>query len=119
MIKGIGIDIIEIDRIRESLDKHGDRFLNRVYTPHEINYCTRRKEFRIPELAARFAAKEAYTKALGTGMHGIHWKQIEVRNDPKGKPYIESEFNGKDNVQLSLSHSQNYAVAYVVIEENR
>jgi holo-[acyl-carrier protein] synthase len=117
MIKGHGIDLIEIDRIKTAVKQYGDKFLTRIYTPKEIEYCQRRKTYRFPELAARFAAKEAYAKALGTGMRGIHWKQIEVVNDKKGKPMVAIGGKIMENVQISLTHTDNVATASVIIEE--
>ena len=118
MIKGIGVDIIEISRIFDAVKHFGDKFLDRVYTKHEQVYCKKFRTLKFPELAVRFAAKEAYAKALGTGMRGIHWKQIGVVNDKRGKPQIAFESKLQKNVHISLSHSDNFAVAYVVIEEN-
>jgi holo-[acyl-carrier protein] synthase len=117
MIRGHGIDLIEIDRVKAAVKQYGDKFLSRIYTPKEIEYCQRRKTYRFPELAARFAAKEAYAKANGTGMRGIHWKQIEVVNDKKGKPLIAISGEIRENVHVSLSHTDNFAMAAVIIEE--
>jgi holo-[acyl-carrier protein] synthase len=122
-MKGIGIDIIEIDRIQKAVENYGEKFLEKVYTPHEIARCTALGKYRIPELAARFAAKEAYSKALGTGIagfsrndHGIKWTDIEVQNDKLGKPFIAYQGTIAKNAHLSLSHSCEYAVASVVID---
>lgn len=117
MIKGTGIDIVEIDRIKAAVVKFGDKFLNRIFLQNEIRYCTKFNKLKYPELSVRFAAKEAYAKALGTGMRGINWRQIEICNDKLGKPYIK--INGKTNNKcwLTLSHSRKYAVASVVIEK--
>jgi holo-[acyl-carrier protein] synthase len=124
MLKGIGIDIIEIDRVKEAVEKYGESFLKKVYTEKEINYCCKRKNYRIPELAVRFAAKEAYSKAIGTGIagfgrnnHGIKWTEVEVINDPHGKPLLS--FKGKimGKAHVSLSHSRDFAVASVYVEE--
>ncbi|MFH1390097.1 MAG: holo-ACP synthase [Candidatus Margulisiibacteriota bacterium] len=122
-MKGIGIDIIEIGRIRAAVDNYGEKFLRRVFSTSEIKYCTRQKVYRVPELAVRFAAKEAYSKAIGTGIkgfgrpnRGVGWLDIEVGNNQDGKPHIL--FKGKllANVQVSLSHSRDYAVASVYVE---
>ena len=118
MIKGLGVDIIEIDRVRSAVEEYGEKFLNRVFTPRELKYCRNRKSFKFPEMAARFAAKEAYSKALGTGIIGIHWKEIEVVNNSKGQPHIAISGKIKKGVHVSLSHSKNYAVAEVLIESN-
>ena len=116
VIKGHGVDIVEIDRVRTAVKQYGDKFLNKLFTKKEISYCTRRKSFRFPELAARFAAKEAYAKAKGTGMRGINWKQIEIINNRQGKPLIAISGKIRQNVHVSLSHSLNYAMASVIIE---
>ncbi|HNM78670.1 MAG TPA: holo-ACP synthase [Tepidiformaceae bacterium] len=115
-----GIDIIEIDRVADVISRHGDRFLNRVYTPDEIAHC----RGRIPELAARFAAKEAVMKALGTGVRGVGWRDIEVLPNRRGKPLVflygrgakraeEIELRG---LEISLTHSNELAMASVVGE---
>ena len=113
--KGIGIDIIEIDRVKSAVKKFKSNFLKKVFTDREIQYCTSRKALKYPELAARFAAKEAYSKALGTGMKGIKWKQIEIMNNGDGKPMIFIGKKLKRNAQVSLSHSLNYATAVVLV----
>ncbi|MEK7375734.1 MAG: holo-ACP synthase [Candidatus Margulisiibacteriota bacterium] len=116
MIKGTGIDIVEIDRIKSAVKQFGKRFLERIYTAREITYCTKFNKLRYPELSVRFAAKEAYAKALGTGMSGIYWTNIEVFNDNKGKPFLKIKKKTAKNAHLTLSHSQKYAVASVIIE---
>jgi holo-[acyl-carrier protein] synthase len=117
MIQGIGIDIIEIDRIKAAVKAHGKAFINRIFTPQEIKYCTSRKSFKFPELSARFAAKEAYSKAIGLGLSGLRWKEVEVGNDKSGKPYLSISGKKQKNLHITLSHSLNYAVAMVVIDE--
>ena len=124
MIKGIGVDIIEISRIQEAVKKHGESFLKKVFTEKEINYCRRRKALRFPELAVRFAAKEAYSKAIGTGIvgfgrnnRGIKWTEIEVHNNAQGKPLLSIKGKISKKIHISLSHSNNYAVASVYVEE--
>ena len=121
MITGIGVDIIEIERIKEAVERYGDKFLSRVYAPAEIAYCKHLEKLKYPELAVRFAAKEAYAKALGTGIRGHLgkkqpvgpvWQAIEVANDKLGKPY----FKNHKKALVSLSHCQKYATAFVVIE---
>jgi len=119
MIKGVGIDIIEIDRIKKAVKSSGEKFLNKIFTTRELAYCKNRKKLKFPELAVRFAAKEAYSKALGTGMKGIRWNQIEVVNNSEGKPQISCSGKIFPNVHVSLSHSENYAVASVIIEEEK
>ena len=119
-----GVDIIEIERIKKSLDEL-DSFRSRVFTDKEISYCEGRNKAKYESYAARFAAKEAVLKALGTGLaEGIEWKHIEISNDDRGKPYvfltkraleIYNEMNAK-SIDISLSHCSAYAVAYVVID---
>lgn len=121
MIKGIGVDIIEILRIKDSLGKYGETFSNKLFTAGEIDYC-RSKANPAQHFAARFAAKEACSKALGTGWSGeFEWKSVEVLNDALGKPAILlhgrlAESLKNCNIHLSLSHSDTSVVAFVVIE---
>jgi holo-[acyl-carrier protein] synthase len=118
-----GVDIIELDRIRQAIDRHGERFLLRIYTAEELA----RYRHRLPELAVRLAAKEAVSKALGVGLrhispHGIGWREVEVLSDPLGKPLLSpsgraqalAQEQGLRDWAISLSHSRDYAVAYVV-----
>ncbi len=113
---GIGTDIIEIDRIKKSIDKFADRFLDKVFTPKEQHYCLLYKESE-RQFAGRFAAKEAILKALGTGLSdSIRWTDIEILNDEKGKPivYLHREVKkrcGNPNLQVSISHCKEYATA--------
>jgi holo-[acyl-carrier protein] synthase len=115
-----GIDIIEVNRIKKVLEEHGERFLQRILTEKEIEYC---RSYSKPELhfAGRFAAKEAYSKAIGTGVgKSFSWKDIEIINDKKGKPFIvhlkENEFS-KLRFDVSISHTENYGCAVVVCNE--
>lgn len=120
-----GVDIVEIDRIRQSFEKCGSGFCDRIFSVNEVLYCENRKAVKYESYAARFAAKEAVSKALGTGIgKGVSWKDIEVLNDEAGKPYVVlsgrarevfDEINGAD-ISLSLSHCKIYAVAYAVME---
>lgn len=119
-----GVDIIEIDRIEKSLCETGNAFRDKVFTPGEIQYCEERKAARYQSYAVRFAAKEAVAKALGTGISmGIGWKDIEVYNEPGGKPHVRltgraQEYYlslGAEQIAISLSHSRDYAVAYATI----
>lgn len=117
----VGVDIIEITRIGQTFQRWGDRFLRRIYTEGEIRYC----RGRAPQLASRFAAKEAMMKALGTGIRGVGWKDIEVVRSRGGPPSISlqgrgariAESQGVYDIALSLSHSREYAVASVVINK--
>ncbi len=119
MILGIGNDIVEIDRIKAILTRYPQRFLNRIFTPHEQDYCLKRKEPAL-HLAARFAAKEAVVKALGTGFsQGLSWLDIEVRNDSKGKPIVffsslAKELFGDLTLHISISHCHQYATAFAI-----
>jgi holo-[acyl-carrier protein] synthase len=124
MIKGIGIDIIEISRIKEAVAKYGRDFLNKVFTEKELKYCRSLKKWRFPELAVRFAAKEAYAKALGRGLrglgrsnHGVGWRDIEIKNDNLGKPLLYSKNKKVPKAHVSLSHSRDYAIASVYVEQ--
>ena len=122
MIRGIGVDIVDIERVRALVDAEGDRFLNKVFTSTEIAYCNG-KARRHQHFAARFAAKEAVSKALATGWAGdFRWKDVEVTNDPTGQPRISlhgqlRERIGSARIQISLSHADNHVVAMAVIEE--
>ena len=115
-----GVDIIEIPRIKRVLDRYGQRFLNRVFTPAEIAYC----RGRAPNLAGRFAAKEAAMKALGTGVRGVSWKDIEVIRADSGAPSLRLHGRAEKRAErlqvgemsLSISHSREYAVAFVVTQ---
>ena len=124
MIVGTGIDIAEVPRIRQSIERFGQRFLNRIFTPGEIRYCDS-KANRFERYAARFAAKEAAMKALGTGWnYGVTWRDCEVTRLPGGRPTIA--FHGKAqefaaklgvrNAALSLSHTEEQAIAQVILE---
>lgn len=122
MIFGIGCDIISVARIQRSIEKN-ERFTEKLFSPAEIAYCEARAN-KYQSYAARFAAKEAVMKAIGTGWNGvINWLDIEVVSDPLGKPGIEvhnatQDHLAKHNVQhihLSLSHEKEYAIAYVIL----
>lgn len=124
MILGIGTDLAEVDRIQESINRFGERFLRRVYTERERQYAMRKKNFA-ERFAARFAAKEAGMKAIGTGWrHGVTWQDFEVVNEPSGRPTlrlsgIAAEFAsrmGAVRISLSLTHTTNVAMAVVIIE---
>jgi holo-[acyl-carrier protein] synthase len=121
MVKGIGVDILEIDRIQHSIDELGDNFLQRVFTEKEIRYC-RSKHNAGQHFAARFAAKEAVSKALATGWRGnFAWKDVEVMNDSLGQPHITlygelREVVGEVSIHVSLSHSRSHVVAMVMID---
>jgi len=120
-----GVDLVEIARVDRVLTRYGDRFLERVFTPTEILYC----RGRLPELAARFAAKEAVSKALGVGMRmiapdGVHWREVEVIGDRRGKPLVRLYGRAAERADelglvewaVSLSHTHEHAVAFVVAQ---
>jgi holo-[acyl-carrier protein] synthase len=124
MIVGTGIDIAEVPRIESSIARFGERFLHRIFTEAEIRYCES-KANRVERYAARFAAKEAAMKAIGTGWnHGVTWRDVEVRRQPGGRPTIvfhgkAAEFAarlGAVHIALSLSHTKEYAIAQVILE---
>src|SRR5271154_751972 len=124
MVLGLGTDLIETKRVQESIDRFGERFLERVFTAGEITYC-RRKKNAAESFAARFAAKEAGAKALGTGIsRGVSWKDFEVKREAGGKPTLHLSGRaaelatkmGIQRVQLSLTHSRELAMAVVLVE---
>jgi holo-[acyl-carrier protein] synthase len=124
MLIGTGVDLIEIERIAHSIERFGDRFLHRVYTDTEIAYC-RRKRSSSESFAARFAAKEAGAKALGTGIsRGVTWTEFEVKREPSGRPLLalsgRAEALAKElgvrSISLSLTHTREMAMAMVLME---
>ncbi len=125
MVISLGTDLVETERIRASLQQYGERFLRRVYTEAEQRYCARK---RYPEqsLAARFAAKEAGAKALGTGIsRGVGWKDLEVGREPSGQPLLLlhgraaelAAVLGVRRLLLSLTHTDHYASAVVLLQD--
>lgn len=123
MIFGIGNDIIEVSRIEKAIETHGKRFLDRIFTQYEQEYCDKRKE-RYRHYAGRFAAKEAVVKALGTGFREeIVWSDIEIINDHYGKPEVNlsatlrERFSEDVEVLLSISHSKDYATAVALLQK--
>jgi len=124
MILGTGVDLIEIERIEQALQRHGDRFLRRLFTPAEIAYATSSEVHATRRLAARFAAKEATLKAFGSGLRNVKWTDMEVQRDTLGKPTLRlsgrlaeiAAERGVTALHLSLSHSKDYAIAQVVAE---
>ena len=119
----VGVDMIETDRVRRVRERHPERFERRVFTPAEAAFC----RGRVPELAARFAAKEAVMKALGTGARSVAWRDIEVLPDRRGKPLVylhggaaeRAEAIGLEAIDISLSHLESFAVAVVVCLQRR
>jgi holo-[acyl-carrier protein] synthase len=124
MVLGLGTDLIEVQRMQASIDRFGERFLDRVFTEGEIAYCLRKKQSG-ESFAARFAAKEAGAKALGTGIsRGVSWKEIEVTREMGQRPILHfsgraaelAQAMGVRGVQLSLTHSRELAMAVVIVE---
>lgn len=125
MIVGTGIDLTEIERIQHSIERYGERFLDRIFTAGEKEYCLRKHRGAAESFAARFAAKEAGAKALGTGIsRGVTWKEIEVIRAPGGRPSLRfhgraaavAEQLGVRHASLSLTHTGQVAMASVVLE---
>ncbi|QOY85781.1 holo-[acyl-carrier-protein] synthase [Paludibaculum fermentans] len=125
MILGTGIDLAEVDRIQASIERYGDRFIHRIYTEKERAYVAR-KANKYERYAARFAAKEAGMKAIGTGWrHGITWQDFEVTNLPSGRPTITfhgvakqiAERMGVKHAHLSLTHTKQYGQAFLILED--
>lgn len=115
-----GIDIIEVNRIKESIEKLGDKFLNKIYTPLEIEYCSSKNKVKYQHFAARFAAKEAIFKALSDSLENkyeINWLDIEIVNAENGKPkvhFINKKFD-INQIDISISHLEEYAVASCIL----
>ncbi|MCP4583018.1 MAG: holo-[acyl-carrier-protein] synthase [candidate division Zixibacteria bacterium] len=120
MIDSVGIDIIEVHRIKKAIERWGDSFLHRVYTPWEINYC-QNKQFPEQSFAARFAVKEAVLKAIGTGLsEGVKWVSIEVVNTSMGKPTVRlgeriTNIIGDKEIIISMSHTREHAIASAIL----
>jgi len=126
MIVGTGVDIAETARLEQALERHGERFVKRLYTPREIAYCEGFKN-RAERYAARFAAKEAAFKALGTGWaEGVRWLDVEITHQPSGKPELAltgraeelARQLGVTRAAVSISHSDRYVVAQVILESD-
>ena len=126
MIHGTGVDLIEISRIKNSIQKYSGKFEDRVFTAKEIDYC-RSKADPFKHFAARFAAKEAVLKSLGTGMaEGISWKDMEILNQESGQPVLNLSGKGRDifdslnlsTIHISMTHDKQYAVAQAIAEMN-
>lgn len=126
MIYGIGVDLVKVDRLARVVGRYGERFLKKVFTDREIAYCRTRAKQGIYQFAQRFAAKEAFSKALGVGLRqgGIGWRDVEVLRDPRGKPEIQvtgraaelCQDVGIKGMHISLTDEDDLAVAMVVLE---
>jgi holo-[acyl-carrier protein] synthase len=123
LIAGIGVDLCQIERIASAYERFGDRFLNRILTPWEIEFCLKRND--VPRaIAMRFAAKEAFSKAVGLGMNGIYWREIETRHYPTGQPYLVLYDRAKKAAEgmnisaahLTLTDEAGLSCAFVVLE---
>ena len=118
----IGTDICQIDRIKSAYKKYGERFLTRILTENEIRYVTSKKTNLLPRLAGRFAAKEAASKVLGTGLRGVYFKEIEILREASGAPKMvlhkrakqKAKEKGLINFEVSISHERGFAIAIVV-----
>jgi len=114
----LGVDIVEIERVERSLTRYGERFLGRVYTDAELKLCRN----NVPELAVRFAGKEAVMKALGTGRRGVSWRDIEILRNKRNAPLVylhgrarsRAKKLGIEEIVISLSHSRDYAIASAI-----
>lgn len=116
----VGIDVVEVERIKKAIEKWGDRFIERIFLPSEIALC---KSMKNPAIcfSGRFAAKEAFSKALGTGIRILSWRDIEVRHNNMGKPYLiitgkSKRLLGNRNMDVSISDTDTLATAIVIIE---
>ena len=124
MVESVGIDLVEIYRIEEAINRYGEKFTDRVFTPWEIQYC-RSKINPMLSFAGRFAVKEAVFKAVGTGFaDGVKWKSVEVVNDRKGRPQVRlgkaiRDHIGDKNIVISLSHTKEHAIAAAVLVDDK
>lgn len=118
-----GIDLIEISRIKESIEEYGETFIDKIFTPYEVEYCENHKAAKYQHYAVRFSTKEAVAKMFGTGFNGsFDWKEIEVQNEKTGKPIVVLkgralklfEELGMKELTVSLSHSKEYATCMVI-----
>ncbi|GBD86735.1 holo-[acyl-carrier-protein] synthase [bacterium BMS3Abin03] len=125
MVIGLGIDIIEIERIKKSVEKYGERFLSKIYTKNEIEYCLS-KSNKYQHLAARFAAKEAIFKALMSGWQkGVSWQDMEIINETSGMPKanlsdkVKTFLSNDKELKISMSHSNNYVTCVAIIYQKK
>ena len=123
MLIGIGTDIVDVERIKNAAEKYGSRFVDRIFTKTEQEYCNSFKEGKFQHYAARFAAKEAFSKAIGTGIaRGFKFNEIGVVNDSSGEPYLvltgaTADKWGHAKTHISLSHTSSLAIAVITLEE--
>lgn len=120
-----GVDIVEIDRIKKAIERTNGRFIKKVYTEKEIEYCENKGNAKFEHYAARFAGKEAIFKAISVFLenkYSVNWQNVQILNDKEGRPYIEfinTEFNQIKSMDISISHSKQNAIANVVILRKR
>ena len=124
MIVGCGIDLIKVERIEKIIKRWGNSFTSRIFTSLEGEYCEKKKNNKYQSYAGKFAAKEALSKALGLGLRGANWKEIEIKNDEPGQPIINisgklkniASLKGVRKYFISISHTKEYAIAEVILE---
>ena len=124
LIIGCGIDLVKIERIEKIIKKWGNNFNSRIFTPLERDYCEKKKVNKFQSYAGKFAAKEALLKALGLGLRGANWKEIEIKNYELGQPIIDTSgkfknialAKGVKNYFITISHTKEYAIAQVILE---
>lgn len=124
LIVGCGIDLVKIERIEKIIKRWGDNFTSRIFTISEREYCEKKKDNKYQSYAGKFAAKEALLKALGLGLRGVNWKEIEITNNELGQPIIDTSGKLKNIVLtkgvskyfITISHTKEYAIADVVLE---
>jgi len=124
LIIGCGIDLVKIERIEKIIKRWGNNFNSRIFTPLERDYCEKKKDNKFQSYAGKFAAKEALLKALGLGLRGGNWKEIEIRNNELGQPIIDTSgklknialAKGVKKYFITVSHTKEYAIAQVILE---
>ena len=124
LIIGCGIDLVKIERIEKIIKRWGNNFNSRIFTPLERDYCEKKKNTKFQSYAGKFAAKEALLKALGLGLRGGNWKEIEIRNNELGQPIIDTSgklknialTKGVKKYFITISHTKEYAIAQVILE---
>lgn len=124
LIIGCGIDLVKIERIEKIIKRWGNNFNSRIFTPLERDYCEKKKDNKFQSYAGKFAAKEALLKALGLGLRGGNWKEIEIRNNELGQPIIDTSgklknialAKGVKKYFITISHTKEYAIAQVILE---
>src|SRR5665648_37556 len=124
LIIGCGIDLVKIERIEKIIKRWGNNFNSRIFTPLERDYCEKKKDNKYQSYAGKFAAKEALLKALGLGLRGANWKEIEIKNDELGQPIIDTfgklkniaSTRGVNKYFITISHTKEYAISQVILE---